>query len=141
MWKKPIREITVVDIKNATGISRSSFYRNFDNILDPLSMKMDLFVKEYFLKAENAPDRIYAFFQYWDRHSVLVTSLESQGYKSVITEAFERNTDNIGEYAIALKVAIMSSLLSCWMKNGKKESIKDMRDIAFSLINSPALLF
>lgn len=143
LWTKPLSEITITDIKNDCGVSRSSFYRNFDNILDPMAMKLDQFIKDYMEKSASVDtsDHILFFFEYWDYHSDFITILSTQGFGHVITEAFKKATPDINKYDIAVRISIMSTLLITWSKNKKKESPQEMAKITFDILHSDSLLF
>lgn len=137
---KSLNDITITDIKNECGVSRSSFYRNFDTILDPIIMKLDFFVNEYLQKSILEENHIKFFFTYWDKHSELITILSKQGYSQLIVDSFQRCLNITNEYLINVKVSIMSSLLTTWMKNNKSEAIDEMVLITTKIINSNDLL-
>ena len=47
LFNKKIEDVTISDIKNECGISRSTFYRLFDNPIDVLEMQMSYFITLY----------------------------------------------------------------------------------------------
>lgn len=143
LWTKPLSEITITDIKNDCGVSRSSFYRNFDNILDPMTMKLDQFIQDYMEQsaAIDVNDHILFFFEYWNYHSDFITILSTQGYGYIIMESFKKVTPDINKYDIAVKISIMSTLLITWNKNKKKESPQKMAEITYDILHSDSLLF
>ena len=50
---KPLADIKVADISEESGISRSSFYRNFQNVVEVLEVMLDYFYNRY-LKKNNS---------------------------------------------------------------------------------------
>lgn len=44
---KALESITISDVQRVTGIARTTFYRSFDNILDVLEWKCDLYYQSF----------------------------------------------------------------------------------------------
>jgi len=134
--KKPLNEITITDINEESGISRSTFYRNFDTIRDPLEWKLDFFFQEYL--ANRTGDPIEYFFKYWDRHSDMIYLLSTQ-VEDVLKTIMKKHvvtSDNVfEEYLSNLKISIMTSLLCKWVERNKKESVEQMVEITRQLFD------
>lgn len=134
--KKNLADVSITDIKEECGVSRSTFYRNFDNISDVLEWKLDSFFKEFLEKKSG--DSITYFFTYWNDHSDLIYLLTKQNediIKTVMKNNLSRKDNVLDEYLLELKVSIMTSLLCKWVYRGKKESIQDMVSITEKLFS------
>ena len=64
LFNKKIEDVTISDIKNECGISRSTFYRLFDNPIDVLEMQMSYFITLYKDGLSINTDHIEYFFSF-----------------------------------------------------------------------------
>lgn len=132
---KPLSEVTVADIKAECSISRSTFYRNFNNVIDVLDVMFDYFYARYLRQKENQENQLLYFFQYWYNHRDLIHIISHQNVgiiKKCIKKYEPTNFNNI--YLTDLKYSIMTSLLSRWSES-KKESPEEMERLTRKLLN------
>ena len=64
---KSLNDITVTDICEECNCSRSTFYRNFDNVIDILEIFFDYFYDRYLKKRVNEENQLLFFLKYWTR--------------------------------------------------------------------------
>ena len=69
---KPLSDVTVADISQECGISRSTFYRNFNNVIEVLELMLDYFYKRYLDERVDKPNQLLFFFEYWRYHRDLI---------------------------------------------------------------------
>ncbi|MBO5711775.1 MAG: TetR/AcrR family transcriptional regulator [Acholeplasmatales bacterium] len=132
---KPLNEITVADIKDECNVSRSTFYRNFNNVVDVLDVMLEYFYNRYLTQREGKENQLLYFFQYWMYHRDLVHIISHQNMgiiKNCIKRHEPSNFDNI--YLTDLKYSIMTSLLSRWSES-KKETPEEMEKLTREMLN------
>ncbi len=143
LFNKKLEDITITDIQKESGISRSTFYRCFDNIIDVLEMKLFYFVDKYFLESQNSNNKLLFFYKYWDKHSGLIYLLSTQNesiLKSVMRKHYEEKLNALNEpyfeYLLELKISILSSLLCKWVDRNKKESPEEMAILTKKILDN-----
>lgn len=68
--EKSFESVTISDIQRVSGVSRSTFYRNFDRIEDVLALMCDrVFVEAFLSDYANISE---AVFRTWFRHQELI---------------------------------------------------------------------
>ena len=144
---KKLCDVTITDVNKQSGISRTTFYRLFDNITDVLEMQLEQFFREYESNSKLQKDRLLYFFKYFDKHSDLIFILARQN-ESVIKTVMERTLlhsfseiSAVNEYEISLKIGMMTSILCKWVLRLKKESPSKMAEITKKLISKGEALF
>ena len=68
---KPLAEITVTDVSELCDISRSTFYRNFNNVIDILYVFFDFYYERYLIRRTDNNTFLF-FLKYWTRLRDLV---------------------------------------------------------------------
>lgn len=147
--KKPFDKITITDIQNTSTVGRSTFYRNFDSLIDVLKWKSDESFEDLFQsfiqkveKDENV-QLIPYFFEYWFHNSDILELLLSIHHQDIIYNSFLSKSEMITnyyketidfpqdhfDYFIAIRIGIFISILMTWIKNGKKETPKEITNI------------
>lgn len=137
--EKPLAEISVTDLQKASGVSRSTFYRLFDNVDDVLvyiieedfrdmiAMYKDMDWSEF---TQHLIDSISA-----EGRGIMnvalsgKTHLVSRALRYIMTmEASMANFkfDNTSKYMIAMFIGGCISLVTAWDENGRKESIEEL---------------
>lgn len=136
---KNLNDITVQDVSEECGISRSTFYRNFNNVVDVLDVMFDWFYNRYLNQRETETNQLLYFFQYWVKHRDLVHIISHQN-ESLIKNCIKRHekSDNTNPYLIDLKCAILTSLLSRWSES-KKETPEEMEKLTRKLLNQKCI--
>lgn len=71
--EKSFESVTISDIQRVSGVSRSTFYRNFDRIEDVLALMCDrVFVEAFLSDYANISE---AVFRTWFRHQELIETI------------------------------------------------------------------
>ena len=78
LWNKKLEDITIMDIKNESGIARTTFYRLFDNVCDVLEYQLEIYFNEYMDLKKNKEDTLLFFYEYFNLHSDLIYILATQ---------------------------------------------------------------
>ncbi len=148
MGKKDFAEITVTDLQKASGVARTTIYRAFDNISDVLYWKCDACFREalddctpdMFL---NEVDFARHYFKYWMQHSEILEWLIKINRQDIIYACHMKNADVLhqkygspqglgikhGDYFMAIRTGFTISILTVWVKNGRKETPEEIAEI------------
>lgn len=94
MKTKPFNTITVKDITDKAGISRLTFYRNFESKEDILRYHMQLGFQEYIEQIRHAKEidlkkTIALCYAYWGRRQDEIRLISSQNLGWLLKEPFE----------------------------------------------------
>lgn len=146
--KKPFSEITVTDLQRASGVARTTFYRAFDNLSDILYWKCDacfkdvlgnltpnMFINELVLARH--------YFRYWMEHSDILELLIDINRQDIIYACHMKNADALqkqygkpeglniehSNYFMAIRTGFTISILTTWLKGGKKETPDEIAEI------------
>lgn len=156
---KSFHDIKISEIIQKAGISRATFYRNFNNKEDIVSYKVKMFFDDFyedivvFFQHNEPKDERYfiqAFFKRINEEEKLVdtvikTNLEYlmvDGIKEIIVNHAElfyslvKSNKVTKEYAMEIVASGAWTLLSKWHKKGKKESPNKLAKIFMSTIRS-----
>lgn len=141
---KPISEVNVSAIAQASGVSRATFYRIFDTPCDVLNLICDKTAGDAIRSMEeNAPKGKYAVLKFMIdfmmEHSDTLECLLKSGRPDMLHKSFSRLfdvalpshvfTDLTPIETIYVKDSIasfMCSMLFVWIKKGKKESSDEL---------------
>ena len=148
MNQKEFAEITVTDLQKASGVARTTFYRSFDNISDVLYWKCDTCFQSalegctptMFL---NEIDLARHYFKYWMEHSEILEWLIKINRQDIIYACHMKNADQLqrkfgspqgfgiqhGDYFMAIRTGFTISILTVWVKNGRKETPEEIAEI------------
>ena len=139
--KKPFDLITISDLQKASGVARTTFYRSFDNLSDVLYWKCDACFYEVLgkfklqiFKGEIELARHY--FTYWMEHYDILELLIEINRQDIIYACHMKNADILqerfgkipglimkhGNYFMAIRTGFTISILTAWLKGGRKES-------------------
>lgn len=124
--RKQLSEITVADVSEECGISRTTFYRNFNNIIDVLDVTFDFYYHRYLTLKEQYENQLLFFFEYWIKHRDLFRILAKQN-ESLIKKTimkYEGTTLN-NVYLLDIKYSLMTSIICRWSER-KKETPAEM---------------
>lgn len=133
---KNLKDITITDIYNECHISRMTFYRLFDNIMDVLAYKLNFFVNEYNSLKKEEKDSLLFFFKYWNNHRDLIKLMANDAnyiLKDIIF--FNEATDSFSIYFNTAKLAILTSILSKWSQRNGIETPEEMKMIAIKILS------
>lgn len=134
MRKKNYEEISITEITKLAGVSRISFYRNYDS-------KEDILVKYMFersmneferLRAESVEEKLVAMFKVISHISDIIDLLYSQQlshlflhYLKVVTGAKNEHS-NTEAYIKSMTTGICFGALDEWIRRGRQESAEEM---------------
>ncbi len=123
---KPLSEITVTDIKDDCNISRTTFYRNFKNVIDVLDVMLDYFYARYLNQRIEHKNQLLFFFEYWGKHKDLIHIITNQ-IPSVLKNCIKKYSGESysNPYFLDLKFSIFSALLCRWSES-KKETAEEL---------------
>ncbi|MGN1155405.1 MAG: TetR/AcrR family transcriptional regulator [Agathobacter sp.] len=146
METKKFTEITVADIQRASTVGRSTFYRLFDNTSDVLSYLCDQVFeqadREYAQIEElDADETTFRFIRIWMENKRLLKGIIESNRTDLIFQAHMKylnsGTDTFFPmsemdeaqkmYLMTMLTACTSALLTAWIKNGAKESAKQLQ--------------
>ena len=129
MRKKPFEEITITEISKLAGVSRISFYRNFDSKEDVLvkylfDKSMDAFSK---YQAQSTQEKLIAMFKSIDylHETVDLLSHLFLYYLRTVTGA-QPEQPNTQAYAKSMIMGICFGALDEWIRRGRQESAEKM---------------
>lgn len=151
-------EISVSDIATASGVSRSTFYRSFDIPLDVLSYAVDKRLKdmvgEYHangVRPEDGDAFVLFTLRYWRQHSDVLEAFVNCDRMDVVRNAIESHTgqfiagelkrlrsdftDKELDYISSGAAGMIASLLSVWIKHGKKETPEELFALYLKVCN------
>ena len=146
MEEKPFSRITVSDIHRVSTVSRSTFYRNFDQIEDVLELLCDRGFEQVFSEPEEAGIPL-AVFRYWSDHSVILEALVSIHRADILHASFRRSAARLKglsktvvdprqyDYFVSINTSIMIGILFTWVEHGKcepREEVLELVKHAFS---------
>lgn len=140
LFNKSIEHITITDIKNECGVSRATFYRLFDNVIDVLEMKMDYFILLYKKDLLQSQDHISTFYNFWNNHSDFIYILSKQQEhilkKLFIKHFYQTSYNKLDVYLFEVQISVMTGLLSKWVERGKQETVDEMIKITKQILNN-----
>ena len=144
MKQKDFTEISVSDLQKASGVSRATFYRLFDNVQDVLAFKCEELAitlqNEYKKnKPEERENFILFSLRYWldnyafldaifkcNRADILQQSLTAHSEYLVANFHFDNLSERELDYIVSASMGILSSILMTWIKHGKQESAEQL---------------
>ncbi len=156
---KEYDKINISEIIIKAGISRATFYRNFRNKDDIVKIKVKMFFESFFqetfnsYKAIDHLDETYlinSFFISIDEHEKLIstvikTNLEylmETGILQIINTQKEKfyklvtANENIDKYTMEIVASSAWTLVSKWIKTGKKEKASELVEIYLNTFKS-----
>lgn len=150
MVKKEFDKITISELSKESTISRATFYRNFDEVIDILYWKCDRLFREVltaFVTSEpdltQADELISYVFNFWMEHTDILEILIERGRVDVIYNSFLNNASVVMDYLsaklhlpewntryfISTRVGIFVGTFQAWITGGKQESAKELTEI------------
>ena len=148
METKILSDITILEIVNKAGVSRSSFYRNFDDKEDVINYYIDFLFDES-KKEENpySPHHLKAFliekFSLIKENKIFFLSLKKNKLLHLLYQQANQNTTkNICSYKLNENNRYQSAFFSAasigviieWIHNNLEESEEDMANIFIDLL-------
>jgi len=143
--RKAFAKITIQDLQQASSVSRATFYRHFDCIIDILYWRCNQHFIELWSAYEPSPSaHLYDFtkylLDYWVHNSQILEILLSINRIDII---YTCHVDNLqllqekyasllplsikhGQYFMGIRAGIMIGVLMTWLQNGKQESAEEI---------------
>ncbi|MGN0035027.1 MAG: hypothetical protein ACI364_04810, partial [Coriobacteriales bacterium] len=140
----PLDKVSVIDVQRASGAGRSTFYRNFDAVVDILQWKCDARFSEaidrYAASVEQGRHENLLLFmlRYWMKRSDVIEALLAAGRVDVVYRSFldsrsvvKTHLQNRGaaapderldRYFTAVSAGLFISIMDAWIAGGKKEN-------------------
>lgn len=146
--EKPFDHISVTDLQKASGVARTTFYRSFDNMSDVLYWKCDTCFHE--VLGEYRPqefkgelDLARHYFAYWMQHSDILELLIKINRQDIIYACHTTNADILqqrfgslpglsvrhADYFMSIRTGFTISILTTWLKGGRKEGLDEIMQI------------
>lgn len=151
--EKPLNKVTVSDLSKKSTVSRATFYRNFDEIIDLLYWKCDSEYHEVLTSfCQSDPDLtkedvlLEFVLKYWMEpdHMQLLELIMDAGRLDIIYNSFVNNadivfdflrehgiavsTDNY-EYFISVRAGFFVGIIRGWIQTGKKQTPEELSAI------------
>jgi AcrR family transcriptional regulator len=143
--EKAFQDITVMNITKECGMARTTFYRCFDNTADILIWKCDQSFHEVLDSYHPEQfggelDLARHYFTYWTTHYEILELLIKIGRQDVIYTCHMKNADILAvrygvlpdlpkehaNYFLAVRTGFTISMLTAWLKGGRKESTDEL---------------
>lgn len=151
--EKPLDKVTVSDLSKRSTVSRATFYRNFDEIIDLLYWKCDSAFHEVLTAfSDSEPDLtkedvlIEFLLRYWmePEHIHLMETIMDAGRLDIIYNSFVDNaeiilnfmkthgismsTDNYA-FFISVRAGFFVGIIRAWIQTGKKQTPEELSEI------------
>lgn len=137
--RKPFHEITIAELHKEYGISRTTFYRLFDNTVDVLAYQVDQMGREILLSLQGDSPKeltinaIAALKERWE----LIELLSVSGHIHLLQKKqeeylpFSRLADGLDlgdgyEYFHAILAHLLPTALEIWIKDGMKDTPEEV---------------
>ena len=150
MKEKKYEDITITDIAKTAGVSRITYYRNYNSKDDIIIQYLEEI--GYQLKQEletkhlNPAKETYActlaIFRYWQRYSDFLLCLYEAKLGYMLLDHLNQPISHFAtttreKYEACYYVGSMHNILVEWIKGGIKESPEEMADIVCSFFKLP----
>lgn len=154
MERKTLNEISITELTTKAGVSRMSYYRNYNSKEDIITNYMDEIFEEYLaeilsLKRTDKFEFTRLYFAYFRKHEKLILNLINSDLTNLILERYYKylhslfqkvfrpnnSSNDIEEYLIDYLAGGLYTILLKWVTNGMKESDEHMANIICTLSN------
>jgi AcrR family transcriptional regulator len=157
MKEKDFEQISITDITKKAGVSRMSYYRNYDNKKDIIIDYLDHLFIEYIneLKAYKdltAYQFAHQYFIYFRKQEELMKNLIKADLSNLILERFDKYLYvifkkiisktypvKINKYHISYTSGGLYKVLVHWINSGLVESDEEMAKVFCSFINNSSM--
>lgn len=137
--EKSFESVTISDIQRVSGVSRSTFYRNFDRIEDVLALMCDrVFVEAFLSDYANISE---AVFRTWFRHQELIETIVGIDRGDMLYASLRRCSEKLRpdipalgdsaplDYLASIIASSMMGIMITWVERGKKESEEELKGV------------
>lgn len=147
---KNMSEISVSDISEAAGVSRSTFYRSFDTPIDVLvyacDKVVDMIIADYKdINMRDMDEFILFSLKYWRKHADILKALIHCDRMDIVHKSLQAHSEEIfGEIATEFRkdftqmetdylimgvVGLISNMLVVWIRRGEKETPEELFEL------------
>lgn len=148
MKQKKYEDITITDIAKTAGVSRVTYYRNYNSKEEIITHHMDELgyrLEQEMKKLDPIKDMyvcVLTFFRYWMKQSDFLLCLSEAKLSYVLLEHTNKSvsgfaTSSKKKYKACYFVGSMHNILFEWIKGGMKESPEEMATILCELHRVP----
>ncbi|AAU38818.1 MULTISPECIES: TetR/AcrR family transcriptional regulator [Basfia] len=144
MAKKNFDEINITAITELAGVSRISFYRNFDSKEDVLIKYMYVRAKELYKPFESQDvsvrDKLIGMFKSIEGMEDIINLLYAQNLSHIFLQYFnfvrgaKPEQENLDAYQNSIVVGVCFGALDEWIKRGRQETPEQMVDLLQNVI-------
>ncbi len=151
--EKSIEDITISELVEMAGISRTTFYRNYHSITDILADYYEMHpfgamtAESYTPENFDLPGRLRDSFESMLADKPMFMSLVNSGMENLIYENYNRGIKTIcrdrafdigfrTEYELTAFVGMYYAICYEWIKGGMKEDVDTMVDISYRIIHT-----
>ena len=137
--EKSFENISISDIQRVSGVSRSTFYRNFDRIEDVLALMCDSVFQEAF--GAGYANISEAVFRTWFRHADMIETVVSIGRGDMLYASLRRCSDHLRpgipglrdaalfDYLVSIISSSMMGIMITWVERGCRESEEELKNM------------
>ena len=137
--EKSFESVTISDIQRISGVSRSTFYRNFDRMEDVLVLMCDRVFEEAF--ASDYSNISEAVFRTWFCHADMIEAAVGIGRGDMLYASLRRCTSRMRsglpewgdaaplDYLASIIASSMMGIMITWVERGKKESEEELKGV------------
>lgn len=151
---KSFEEISITEITTLATVSRSTFYRNFDELIDILYWKCDQQFSEvlsgYVSEGKHEKLGLLEYvFAYWQKYSEILEILLDMKRIDIIYDCFARNSMPVlnllrervdipkeqENYFMAIRIGIFVGIVQTWITGGKQETARQLSTMIGKQLN------
>ncbi len=137
--EKSFENITISDIQRVSGVSRSTFYRNFDRIEDVLALMCDRVFEEAF--AAGYANISEAVFRTWFRHADMIETIVGIDRGDMLYASLRRCAAGLRgglpgfgdaalfDYLVSIIASSMMGIMVTWVERGRRESEEELKNM------------
>lgn len=154
MQEKNYEEISITDITNLAGVSRMAYYRNYKSKDEILIKRLEDEEKKLIdslngEKADNLKEIISYIFTFFQENANVIKAVYEAGLSHRLSNMLSQRiysyfpvagTSPGGKYAVYYYVGAIFSVFRLWFKEGMKESVDDISNIIYRLINNDSAI-
>ena len=142
--EKTLNEITISDVQERSTVSRATFYRNFDELIDVMRLLCDRgfnailseFTHSNDMEVTDIAEQVY---RYWYVHSDILEALVACNRTDILyssmheyvkkLDVFSWLTDNNRsvDYLVSIISYGMIGIIVNWVEHGKKEGMHELK--------------
>lgn len=142
---KKLEDISIADLQRESSISRSTFYRLFDNIVDVLVYQCDCVFQNLFeivatAQNTNPHDTFITLIQAFMDEYEFIELLSKNNHMEILCDYHRKNMPHIKsifkidsienqwtvDYVCNILSILLPTVLSVWIQHGKQESAEDI---------------